>query len=146
MIRRLRPTKLSSRSRLTPAAAALALLAGIGGASAAAAAPEVAPSGSPHGYTLNGYRSVGYFQAGSPTERDFTVKELDSSGAIDNLTHLNYAFGNIHHQDLTCFIADKPSGPPPDGSDGAGDAQSDFVRTVAARDSVDGVGDKPGTS
>ncbi|GAA1502634.1 chitinase [Agromyces terreus] len=98
-------------------------------ASAAPATADPAPAAQ-----LNGYRSVGYFMADSPVTRDYQVADLVSTGAIGDLTHLNYAFGNVT-SDLRCDILDQA---------GEGDAQNDFLRQVGAADSVDGVADVAG--
>jgi chitinase len=58
-------------------------------------------------------------------------RNVDSSGAADRLTHLNYAFGNVS-EDGRCFIRNEP---------GVGDAFADFQRAYAAGESVDGVAD-----
>ncbi|WP_395242686.1 glycosyl hydrolase family 18 protein [Agromyces sp. MMS24-K17] len=103
---------------------------GNGGNSGKAGKPSPAPAAAPG---LNGYRSVGYLMADAPVTRGFEVADLVATGAIDDLTHLNYAFGNVT-SDLVCDILDVP---------GEGDAQNDFLRLVPAADSVDGVADSP---
>lgn len=133
----------STRRGLRTALAALATgamvagLAAVGAAAPAAAveAPTTAPS------AVNGYRNVGYFAQWGVYGRAFQAKQLDVSGAADDLTHINYAFGNIHYQDLTCFIANKAQGTGPTGSDGAGDAWADFGMGYTAANSVAGVAD-----
>ncbi len=40
-------------------------------------------------------RVVGYYTDWSTYQRDFQVKDLDTSGAADELTHIVYAFGNV---------------------------------------------------
>ena len=141
------------RARPTRAAAALAALAlaatgSVAAATTAAATPDVATAtatASPNGdAAINGYRNVGYFMSWAPENYGYTVKDLVASGQAEQVTHVNYAFGNIHPTDLTCFLADAPGTPEPGGNDGAGDAQADFVRAVSAEDSVDGVADAPG--
>ena len=82
---------------------------------------------------INGYRSVGYVMADSPVTRDFQFDDLFTSGAIEDLTHINYAFGNVT-ANLQCEITDVP---------GAGDAENDFLRLVSSADAVDGKKDKP---
>ena len=82
---------------------------------------------------INGYRSVGYVMADSPVTRDFQFDDLFTSGAIEDLTHINYAFGNVT-ANLQCEITDDP---------GAGDAENDFLRLVSSADAVDGKKDKP---
>ena len=91
--------------------------------------------------SINGYRSVGYFVQWGVYGRGFKVKQLDTSGVADDLTHLNYSFGNIHHESLTCFEANKAQGEGPNGSDGAGDAWADYGMGYTAGDSVSGAAD-----
>ncbi len=143
-------------ARATRAAAGLTALAlaasgAVAAATTAAAAPAdltattaaTAPTpDSPNGdAALNGYRNVGYFMSWAPENYGYTVRDFVESGQAEQITHVNYAFGNIHPTDLTCFLADAPGTPEPGGNDGAGDAQADFVRAVSAEDSVDGVAD-----
>lgn len=94
---------------------------------AGGSAPVAGPS------DINGYRSVGYLMGDAPVTRDFQIEDLLTTGAIDDVTHVNYAFGNVT-TDLRCDILDVA---------GEGDAQNDFVRTVSAQDSVDGKRDRP---
>ena len=126
------------RRRLAPVAiaAAAVLAASVALAPATqAAAPTAAPAATSAGPDdINGYRSVGYFMADGPITRDFHVANLVTTGAIKDLTHLNYAFGNVT-TDLVCDINQVP---------GEGDAQNDFLRLVPAKQSVDGKADKAG--
>ncbi|UOE45594.1 glycosyl hydrolase family 18 protein [Agromyces larvae] len=133
-------TPVLRRTALALAAtAALALGAAVAPAAAAPASPATpgkaadSAAGTDGTETLNGYRSVGYIMADAPVTRDVNIVDLVTTGAIDDLTHLNYAFGNVT-SDLVCDILDEP---------GEGDAQNDFVRAVPAADSVDGVADAP---
>ncbi|WP_162606434.1 glycosyl hydrolase family 18 protein [Jiangella asiatica] len=91
----------------------------------------------------NGYRNVGYFTQWGIYARDFLVQDLDTSGAAADLTHVNYAFANIHPDTLTCFEANRPNGAKdsPTEGDYAGDAWADYGRGFAAGNSVDGVAD-----
>ncbi|MCF4123234.1 glycosyl hydrolase family 18 protein [Antribacter sp. KLBMP9083] len=111
--------------------------------SATAAAPQKAPGTSsgtvaPDPDGINGYNAVGYFPAWVPPGGDYQVADLVRTGAVSDLTHLNYAFGNIT-SDLVCDIADTVG---PEGIDG--DPDADYLHLVAAEDSVDGVGDTAG--
>ncbi|WP_082618085.1 glycosyl hydrolase family 18 protein [Oerskovia sp. Root22] len=119
---------------------AASLVAGTVAATAAPlpAATTTATSGDS---AINGYRNVAYFTQWGVYGRDFKMKELQDSGAAADLTHLNYAFGNIHHQTLTCFEANKAQGTGPNGSDGAGDAWADYGMGYTAANSVAGVAD-----
>ncbi|GAA4731237.1 hypothetical protein GCM10023216_24090 [Isoptericola chiayiensis] len=121
---------------LTSTAVVLAGALGTVAASSASAAETSAGDSA-----INGYRNVGYFTQWGVYGRDFQVKDLVTSGAADQLTHINYSFGNIHHQSLECFVANKAQGTGPNGSDGAGDAWADFGMSYSAADSVSGVGD-----
>ena len=44
---------------------------------------------------------------------------MDTSGVANDLTHINYAFGNIHYQTLECFEANKAQGTGPNALDRA---------------------------
>ena len=57
-------------------------------------------------------------------ERNYHVKNIDTSGSAAKLTHINYAFGNV--QNGQCTI---------------GDSYADYDRFYSAAESVDGVAD-----
>jgi chitinase len=144
-------------------AAVVSMLA-LGGLAAPASAAELAPTAaSDHAptTTINGYRSVGYYGGWQATGgAKATLKRLFvDTAAAKNITHLNYAFGNIAGSQealdsarksgaqgldgvkpYTCFISDQTA-PAAGETDAAGDAASDFVRSYAAADSVLGVAD-----
>ncbi|PFG44435.1 chitinase [Isoptericola jiangsuensis] len=129
-----RPMRLVAA--LTSAAVALAgALGAVAATSASAAETSTGDS------AINGYRNVGYFTQWGVYGRNFQVQDLVTSGAAEQLTHINYSFGNIHHQTLECFIANKAQGTGPNGSDGAGDAWADFGMGYTAANSVAGVAD-----
>ncbi|SDU53443.1 glycosyl hydrolase family 18 protein [Jiangella alkaliphila] len=113
------------------------------GAGDPVAASDPAPQVRAAAAAENGYRNVGYFTQWGIYGRDFLVQDLDLSGAASDLTHINYAFANIHPDTLTCFEANRPNGPKDSPAEGdyAGDAWADYGRGFAAGDSVDGVGD-----
>ncbi|MDY0907980.1 glycosyl hydrolase family 18 protein [Microbacterium sp. CFBP9034] len=143
--------------RIPALAVAGALLIGLVGASPAVAADdEPTPT-----TTVNGYRNVGYYGQWRATgEAQATLERLFvDTAAAENLTHLNYSFGNIAGDQAaldagrsagvkgldgvaphTCFISDTPA-PGPGQTDTAGDADSDFVHAFTAADSVLGIGD-----
>ncbi|WP_084620658.1 glycosyl hydrolase family 18 protein [Agromyces italicus] len=121
------------------ALAALATGAMVAGLAAVGAAPAVAAEQTPS--AVNGYRNVGYFAQWGVYGRDFKAKQLQTSGTAADLTHINYAFGNINYQTLECFIANKAQGTGPNGSDGAGDAWADFGMGYTAANSVAGTAD-----
>ncbi len=91
--------------------------------------------------TINGYRNVGYFAQWGVYGRGFQAKQMDVSGSANDLTHINYSFGNINNQTLTCFMANKAQGTGPTGSDGAGDAWADYGMGYTADKSVSGAAD-----
>ncbi|WP_258726262.1 glycosyl hydrolase family 18 protein [Cellulomonas sp. NS3] len=124
------PRRATARTAAV-AALALTVLATPAAAGSAPSGRTSAPAAGPD--DINGYRSVGYYMADAPVTRDFHLADLVTSGAIEDVTHLNYAFGNVT-TDLVCDIADVP---------GEGDPENDFLRTVPAEHSVDGVADSP---
>ena len=140
-----RPPRPARRrgARLAALATAAALVGGLlaGVAPAQAAPTATAAVGNPGDSDVNGYRNVGYFTQWGVYGRAFPLKKVQDSGAAADLTHINYSFGNIHHQNLTCFIANKAQGTGPNGSDGAGDAWADFGMGYTAANSVGGVAD-----
>ncbi len=139
-MKRVRPR----RSQRIVALAVVALL-GISGIAACSFGDTSKGSGSDDAATtparINGYRSVGYFPQWGVYGRQFPMKALQDSGAAGNLSHINYAFGNIHHETLTCFEANKAQGSGPDGSDGASDAWADYGMAYDAAGSIAGIGD-----
>ncbi|GAA1562113.1 hypothetical protein GCM10009827_099470 [Dactylosporangium maewongense] len=74
------------------------------------------------------YKRVGYFIQWGIYGRQYYVKNLETSGQAKNLTHINYAFGNV---DAT-------------GKCVSADPWADYQRPVSAEESVDGVADAPG--
>lgn len=122
------------------AVAASAAVAGIGLRDANAAEAEAATAAASSS-AINGFRSVGYFAQWGVYGRGYQVKQIDTSGVADELTHINYAFANIHHQNLECFEANKAQSPGPNGSDGAGDAWADYGMGYTAANSVSGAAD-----
>jgi chitinase len=91
------------------------------------------------------YARVGYFVQWGIYGRQYFVKNLDTTGAAAKLTHINYAFSNIDPVNLTCMngvtrgTTQNPQDP--DQGTGAGDADADYGRAMAASQSVDGVAD-----
>jgi len=82
----LRPLRL--RSLVAAACSAVlgaSLLAGAGSATAAPAPKEAAA----------GSKVVGYFTEWGVYQRNYHVKNIQTSGSAAKLTHINYAFGNV---------------------------------------------------
>jgi chitinase len=94
------------------------ILVGLAGCSGSAR-PEPEPAQVPPA------KVVGYFTNWGVYARDFQVKDVDSSGAADRLTHLLYAFGKVDGGRCT-----------------ASDRWADFEKPIAAGASVDGVADE----
>jgi chitinase len=71
-----------------------------------------------------GGKVVGYFTEWGIYDRNYHVKNLQTSGSADKLTHINYAFGNVTN-----------------GGCALGDSYADADRFYSAADSVDGTAD-----
>ncbi|MET9595916.1 glycoside hydrolase family 18 protein [Streptomyces sp. NPDC006516] len=102
-----------------------AALLGVAGTSPAGAAPTAStPAVSGAAPTAAGDKVVGYFTNWGVYQRDYHVKDIETSGSADKLTHINYAFGNV--QGGKCTI---------------GDSYADYEKAYTAEQSVDGVAD-----
>ncbi|MYW64934.1 chitinase [Streptomyces sp. SID8379] len=71
-----------------------------------------------------GSKVVGYFTEWGVYDRNYHVKNIDTSGSADKLTHINYAFGNV--QGGKCAM---------------GDSYAATDKAYTADQSVDGVAD-----
>ncbi|MEU2567849.1 glycoside hydrolase family 18 protein [Streptomyces althioticus] len=92
------------------------LLAGTGASTATAAtSAQEAAAGS---------KVVGYFTEWGTYDRQYYVRNIETSGSADRLTHINYAFGNVTG-----------------GKCAIGDAYAATDRAYTAEESVDGVAD-----
>jgi chitinase len=92
------------------------LLAGAGAPTATAATPaQEAAAGS---------KVIGYFTEWGTYDRKYYVKNIETSGSADRLTHINYAFGNVTG-----------------GKCAMGDSYAATERAYTAAESVDGVAD-----
>ncbi|MFD7227469.1 glycoside hydrolase family 18 protein [Streptomyces sp. NPDC059881] len=98
------------------------LLAGAGTATATATAGPAASAGS--AAPRAGSNVVGYFTNWGVYQRNYHVKNIETSGSASKLTHINYAFGNVTGG--KCVI---------------GDAFADHEKAYTADQSVDGVAD-----
>ncbi|MDA2804519.1 glycosyl hydrolase family 18 protein [Nocardiopsis suaedae] len=103
--------------------------AGNRSAESTAATARTDTGGDPGG--PGGGKRVGYFTQWGIYDRGYLVKNVDTSGTADRLTHINYAFANINANGQ-CFQANQL---------GQGDAWADYGRSFRADESVDGVGD-----
>ncbi|MET7498181.1 glycoside hydrolase family 18 protein [Streptomyces sp900116325] len=71
-----------------------------------------------------GNKVVGYFTDWGVYQRNYHVKNIETSGSADKLTHINYAFGNVTG-----------------GKCAVGDSYADYEKAYTADQSVDGVAD-----
>ncbi|MFE3519861.1 glycoside hydrolase family 18 protein [Streptomyces sp. NPDC059166] len=101
-----------------------AALLGLAGTTPAGAAPTAAETSTAAAPTAAGNKVVGYFTNWGVYDRDYHVKNVETSGSADKLTHINYAFGNV--QNGKCTI---------------GDSYADYEKAYTADQSVDGVAD-----
>ncbi|MGC0408442.1 chitinase [Streptomyces ambofaciens] len=115
---RVRPIR-TLLSALCTVALGAGLLAGAGPATATAAQTEA-----PAAQTAAGSKVVGYFTEWGVYDRGYHVKNIETSGSADELTHINYSFGNVTG-----------------GKCAMGDAYAATDRAYTAADSVDGVAD-----
>jgi chitinase len=106
------------RWRLPALVAALATTIGLAGAPAQGAEPADQQQVNAAGVTL------GYFVDWGVYQRDYHVKNIETSGSASKLTHLNYAFGNVTN-----------------GQCAIGDSYADYDRFYDAASSVDGTAD-----
>ncbi|SOE09616.1 chitinase family 18 [Streptomyces sp. 2323.1] len=130
----LRPPRMHSPRRLIAAATALCTAA-LAGTLLAGPASAV-PTGAPTAHHLStaaaprttpaaaGNKVVGYFTNWGVYERNYHVKNIETSGSAAKLTHINYAFGNV--QGGKCAI---------------GDSYADYDKAYTADQSVDGTAD-----
>lgn len=68
--------------------------------------------------------NLGYFVQWGVYQRNYHVKNIETSGSADKLTHINYAFGNVTN-----------------GQCAIGDAYADYDKFYDAASSVDGTSD-----
>ncbi|MEU3961902.1 glycoside hydrolase family 18 protein [Streptomyces buecherae] len=95
--------------------------------SAATAQRDQAPQSNPAAAPTTkaaGDKVVGYFVNWGVYQRNYHVKNIETSGAANKLTHINYAFGNV--QGGKCTI---------------GDSYADYDKAYTADQSVDGKAD-----
>ncbi|MFF4740014.1 glycoside hydrolase family 18 protein [Streptomyces sp. NPDC001262] len=104
-----------------PAAALTAVAALL--VTALIAAPAGADDSGP-GDAGAGHKVVGYFTDWGVYGRNYHVKNIETSGAANRLTHINYAFGNVTG-----------------GKCAIGDAYADYDKAYDAAGSVDGKAD-----
>ncbi|MFE6739659.1 glycoside hydrolase family 18 protein [Streptomyces tubercidicus] len=121
-------TVIAAATALCTAALAGTLLAGpasAGPANASTAPREPAPAApAAAAPAAAGGKVVGYFTNWGVYDRNYHVKNIETSGSAAKLTHINYAFGNV--QGGKCAI---------------GDSYADYDKAYTADQSVDGAAD-----
>ncbi|GAA3168620.1 MULTISPECIES: glycoside hydrolase family 18 protein [Streptomyces] len=130
----LRPHRGRSRALAVTTALCTVALSGSLLAGQALAAPPGAPTAAhPAAATATtaaktttaaGDKVVGYFTNWGVYDRNYHVKNIETSGSADKLTHINYAFGNVTG-----------------GKCAIGDAYADYDKAYTADQSVDGKAD-----
>jgi len=113
---------MNARGRLVAILTILVAIAAAVSLAAAGRSSQAAAAGKP-----STGRVVGYFIEWGIYARNYTVKNVETSGSADDLTVVNYAFGNVAPDgsgNVTCQIADP---------------WADYQKPWAAEDSVDGV-------
>ena len=99
------------------------LLSGAGSASAGETAASDTPAAAP-APAAAGDKVVGYFTNWGVYDRNYHVKNIETSGSAAKLTHINYAFGNVAGGKCTI-----------------GDSFADYEKAYTADQSVDGTAD-----
>ncbi|MER5502365.1 glycoside hydrolase family 18 protein [Streptomyces sp. NPDC002561] len=123
------PHRPRARFRALTAAACTAALGaallGVAGTASAGTVPAARQAAAADATpAAAGDKVVGYFANWGVYQRNYHVKNIETSGSADKLTHINYAFGNV--QGGKCTI---------------GDSYADYEKAYTADQSVDGVAD-----
>ncbi|MCX5347767.1 MULTISPECIES: glycoside hydrolase family 18 protein [Streptomyces] len=119
----LRPHRPRSRSRFRALLSA-ACCAALGTTLLAGAGTATATTATPSAQQAAGSKVVGYFTEWGVYDRNYHVKNVETSGSAAKLTHINYAFGNVTG-----------------GKCAMGDAYAATDKAYTADQSVDGVAD-----
>jgi chitinase len=109
-----------NRWRLPVLVAVLATAIGVAAVPAEGASTESSPAASVAAGKIN----LGYFVQWGVYQRNYHVKNIETSGSADKLTHINYAFGNVTN-----------------GQCALGDTYADYDKFYDAASSVDGTAD-----
>nr|WSZ95003.1 glycoside hydrolase family 18 protein [Streptomyces sp. NBC_00857] len=100
------------------------LLSGAGSASAGETPASDTTAAAPAPAAAAGDKVVGYFTNWGVYDRNYHVKNVETSGSAAKLTHINYAFGNVAGGKCTI-----------------GDSFADYEKAYTADQSVDGTAD-----
>lgn len=82
-------------------------------------------------------RVTAYFTQWGIYGRNYQVRNIETNGTADRITHLNYAFGNVRNN--RCEVGISQASDPNTGV--GGDAWADYGRSFNAAESIDGVAD-----
>ncbi|MEU8830432.1 glycoside hydrolase family 18 protein [Streptomyces sp900116325] len=124
-LHRLRARFRALAAAVCTAALGATLLGAAGPASAGAATEHASATAAAEATTsAAGDKVVGYFTDWGVYQRNYHVKNIETSGSADKLTHINYAFGNVTG-----------------GKCAVGDSYADYEKAYTADQSVDGVAD-----
>src|SRR6195952_5521023 len=118
-----RPSSRKLSSICAAAVAGLMAVAVAAPASANVQAPEAAPAGTQQAAASVG-KVLGYFAEWGIYDRNYQVKNIETSGSAAKLTHINYSFGNVTN-----------------GGCAIGDSYAATDKAFDAASSVDGVAD-----
>ncbi|WP_246256852.1 glycoside hydrolase family 18 protein [Pararobbsia alpina] len=83
----------------------------------------------------------GYFAAWSIYDRNYYLKDVDTTGQAKNLTFINYGFGNVYKDGDGLYRCKSGIVKAETGKGDGGDAYADYGKTMDAQHSVDGVAD-----
>ncbi|MFG2192036.1 glycoside hydrolase family 18 protein [Streptomyces sp. NPDC048639] len=125
-----RPDRPPARIRALVAALAAVCITALaatllaGPASAGEAPPKPAADSKADSSAAADDKVIGYFTEWGVYDRNYHVKNVETSGSADKLTHINYAFGNV--QGGKCTV---------------GEAFPAYEKAYTAEQSVDGVAD-----
>jgi chitinase len=111
---------MSRLSRLTAIVGAAAVALG----ALAVAAPARQAAAAPEAQDASVGKVLGYFAEWGVYQRNYHVKNIDTSGSASKLTHINYSFGNVTN-----------------GGCAIGDTEAAYGKFYDAASSVDGVAD-----
>ncbi len=98
---------------------------------------------------LGGQEKIAYYGNWDIYGNNYSLKNVDASGAANRLTTLVYSFENINPTTLQCFqdvhAVDNSatSESNPNAGDGGADSWADYQRPFTAAESVDGTADSP---
>nr|WP_103543707.1 glycosyl hydrolase family 18 protein [Streptomyces sp. SM1] len=112
------------RSRTLRALMSAACAAALGAGLLAGAGASTATAATSAQEAAAGSKVIGYFTEWGTYDREYYVRNIETSGSADRLTHINYAFGNVTG-----------------GRCAMGDSSAATERSYTADVSVDGVAD-----